>query len=108
MAVTFLDKYLRGKFQRGVILNSDCLYLLGMSVVFLASKYEDVMPIAMRHLIDDVGHFKFTRTQILALEKDVLSTLGFKLVNVNCHYNEACLKFMQALQASSKPESKEV
>jgi hypothetical protein len=62
LAVTLLDKYLRGKLQRGVILNSDCLYLLGMSVVFLASKYEDVMPIAMRHLIDDVGHFKFTRT----------------------------------------------
>ena len=62
MAVTFLDKYLRGKLKRGVILNSDCLYLLGMSVVFLASKYEEVMPIAMRHLIDDVGHFKFTRT----------------------------------------------
>lgn len=62
LAVTIMDNYLRGKLQRGVILNSECLYLLGMSVVFLASKYEDVMPIAMRHLIDDVGHFKFTRT----------------------------------------------
>ena len=76
-----------------MVLTSETLYLLGMTVVFLSSKYEDVMPIAMRHLIDDVGHFKFTRTQILALEKDVLSTLGFKIVNLNCHYNEACLRF---------------
>jgi len=93
LAVTILDKYLRGKHQQRVVLTSETLYLLGMTVVFLSSKYEDVMPIAMRHLIDDVGHFKFTRTQILALEKDVLSTLGFKIVNLNCHYNEACLRF---------------
>ena len=97
LAVTILDRYLRGKHNQGVILNSDCLYLLGMTIVFLSSKYEDVMPISMRHLIDDVGHFKFTRAQILALEKDILSTLGFKLVNHNCHYNEACIRFKQAL-----------
>ena len=38
----------------------------------------------------------------------MLVTLGFKLVNVRCHYNEGCLKFIQAMQASSKPVSKEV
>ncbi len=53
---------MRGKNQQKVVLTSDCLYLLGMAIVFIASKYEDVMPIAMKHLIDDVGHFKFTRT----------------------------------------------
>jgi hypothetical protein len=57
-----MDKYMRGKNQQKVVLTSDCLYLLGMAIVFIASKYEDVMPIAMKHLIDDVGHFKFTRT----------------------------------------------
>jgi hypothetical protein len=71
-----------------------------MGVIFLASKYEDVLPISMRHLIDDVGHFKFTKNQIINLEKDILATLAFKIVNLNCHYHEACLRYKNALEAS--------
>ncbi len=89
-------------------MNSDSLYLIGMTIVFLSSKYEDVLPISMRHIIDDVGHFKFTRSQIITLEKDILSTIGFKLVNVNCHFHEASLKFNQLLISAGKPLAKEL
>lgn len=75
LAVTILDNYLRAKSLQGVVLTSDCLYLLGMTIIFTSSKYEDIIPISMKHLIDDVGHYKFTRTQINSLERDILSTL---------------------------------
>jgi|LauGreDrversion4_2_1035121.scaffolds.fasta_scaffold1818170_1 ribosomal protein L30E len=43
-------------------------------------------------MLDDVGHFKFTRTHILSMEREMLSTLGFKIVNTSyTSYHEASL-----------------
>ena len=81
LAVSLLDNYMIAKSQRGVTLTADNLYLIGMSSVFIASKYEDIVPIFMKQMLDDVGHFKFTRTHILSMEREMLSTLGFKIVN---------------------------
>ena len=52
-----------------------------MASVFIASKYEDVVPIFMKQILDDVGHFKFNRTHILSMEREMLSALGFKVFN---------------------------
>jgi Cyclin, N-terminal domain len=76
-----LDKYLLAKANQGIVLSSDNLYLIGMAAVFVASKYEDVIPIFMKQILDDVGHFKFTRTHILFMERDMLETISFKVVN---------------------------
>jgi hypothetical protein len=75
LAVSIFDNYLRAKSSKGIVLNSNSLYLIGMAVIFISSKYEDIIPISMKHLIDDVGHFKFTRTMINELERDILSSL---------------------------------
>ncbi len=63
-----------------------------MASVFIASKYEDIVPIFMKQILDDVGHFKFTRTHILSMEREMLCTLGFKIVNTTyTTYHEASL-----------------
>ena len=73
-------------------LSADNLYLIGIASVFIASKYEDVVPIFMKQILDDVGHFKFTRTHILSMEREMLSALGFKIVNTTyTGYHEANL-----------------
>lgn len=80
------------KSSKGVTLSADNLYIIGMASVFIASKYEDVVPIFMKQILDDVGHFKFTRTHILSMEREMFSTLGFKIVNTTYNsYHEASL-----------------
>jgi G2/mitotic-specific cyclin-B, other len=48
LAVSLLDNYMLEKSNRGVTLTADNLYLIGMSSVFIASKYEDIVPIFMK------------------------------------------------------------
>jgi hypothetical protein len=48
LAVSLLDNYMVEKSNRGVTLTADNLYLIGMSSVFIASKYEDIVPIFMK------------------------------------------------------------
>ena len=48
LAVSLLDNYMLEKSSRGVTLTADNLYLIGMSSVFIASKYEDILPIFMK------------------------------------------------------------
>ena len=92
LAVSLLDNYLIAKSKRGIPISSDNLYLVGMASVFIASKYEDVVPIFMKQILDDVGHFKFTRTHILSMEREILSALGFKVCNTTYNsYHESSL-----------------
>jgi hypothetical protein len=94
------------KSNRGVTLTADNLYLIGMSSVFIASKYEDIVPIFMKQMLDDVGHFKFTRTHILSMEREMLSTLGFKIVNTTyTSYHEASLILAELNLSQEKEET---
>jgi hypothetical protein len=94
------------KSNRGVTLTADNLYLIGMSSVFIASKYEDIVPIFMKQMLDDVGHFKFTRTHILSMEREMLSTLGFKIVNTTyTSYHEASLILAELNLSQEKEEA---
>jgi hypothetical protein len=47
--------------------------------MFIASKYEDVIPILMRTVINKIGHNKFEIPQIEDKELEVLKTIGFKI-----------------------------
>lgn len=47
--------------------------------MFIASKYEDVIPLLMRTVFNKIGHGKIPEKDILAREKDVLISLGFKV-----------------------------
>jgi len=77
-----------------------------MSSVFIASKYEDIVPIFMKQMLDDVGHFKFTRTHILSMEREMLSTLGFKIVNKTyTSYHEASLILAELNLTQEKEEA---
>jgi hypothetical protein len=56
------------------------LYLTGITCMLIASKFEEIRPIAMRELIEDVSHFNFTKIEIHQKEIEILVSLQF---NVN-------------------------
>jgi cyclin A len=47
-----------------MVMKSSDLHLTGICSMFLASKYEDIIPILMRTLINKIGHNKFSQEQI--------------------------------------------
>jgi cyclin A len=53
-------------------MKSSDLHVTGIVSMFLASKYEDVIPILMRTLINKIGHNKFSQELIEEKEISIL------------------------------------
>lgn len=47
--------------------------------MFIASKYEDVVPLMMRTVVNKIGHNKFELKVIEEKELEMLRVLGFKI-----------------------------
>lgn len=45
--------------------------------MFIASKYEEVIPLLMRTVINKIGHNKFSLKQVEEKEIEVLKTIGY-------------------------------
>jgi len=57
LAVDIMDRYFK---QCAGPMKSADLHLVGVISMFIASKYEDVVPILMKTLVNKIGHGKFT------------------------------------------------
>eukprot|EP00350_Pseudokeronopsis_sp_OXSARD2_P002586 CAMPEP_0170541520 /NCGR_PEP_ID=MMETSP0211-20121228/1234_1 /TAXON_ID=311385 /ORGANISM="Pseudokeronopsis sp., Strain OXSARD2" /LENGTH=172 /DNA_ID=CAMNT_0010844281 /DNA_START=464 /DNA_END=982 /DNA_ORIENTATION=+ len=55
------------------------LHLTGIVSMFIASKYEDVVPLLMKTIINKIGHNKFPLEVIQNKELEILKALGFKI-----------------------------
>ena len=71
LAVNILDRYIS---MRSVRLTQ--IQLLGLTVLFLASKYEEIYAPELSELLKTVDSV-FLKEQVVCLEKDILSSLGF-------------------------------
>ena len=54
------------------------LHLLGVSTLMIATKYEEIYPPELRELLA-ISENKFTKDQVLKMEKEILLELGFVL-----------------------------
>jgi len=52
--------------------------LLGVSTLLISSKYEEIYPPDLRDLLA-ISENKFNRDQVIKMEKQILTTLGFVL-----------------------------
>lgn len=69
LAVSILDRYLANLEKDKITLKSQVLHLLGMTCVYIASKFEDVRAITLDELVEKAGHFKFEGKQVVQMEK---------------------------------------
>ncbi len=60
-------------------LQSSDLHITGVVSMFIASKYEDVIPLLMKTVVHKVGHGKFKQSVIEEREIEVLKALQFKV-----------------------------
>lgn len=77
-SVSLLDQYFK---RTKKVIDVTDLHLNGMVCMFIASKYEEIEPIKIRELIDEVGHFIFSKEDIQNKELDILKTLQFQVGN---------------------------
>lgn len=56
LAVSILNRYLRVAESQGDPIQTNDLYIVGLATVFIASKFEDKIPITLEELYRDAGH----------------------------------------------------
>lgn len=56
LAVTILDKYLIACHQNGQILSNKDIHPLGVTSMYMASKYEDVFPLHSKIVAEKIAH----------------------------------------------------
>ncbi|CDW85550.1 n-terminal domain containing protein [Stylonychia lemnae] len=79
LAIQLMDKYFIVKKLRGIKVSKQDLHIVGLVCIFIASKFEDVIPIYLHQILIEAAHSKFTQEQILSMELDILTTLDFKI-----------------------------
>jgi len=72
-------------------------FLIGIVVVFLASKFEDLKCITLKQCCESVGRGKFSEKDIIEIETDILKTLGFRLACSQNIYSETSTRFKNAI-----------
>jgi len=76
LAVALLDRYFKGKQESREI--SD-LHIIGVTVMFIASKYEDIYPLKMKMVFEKIAHKKLPIEKIKTLELEILKTINYKI-----------------------------
>lgn len=74
LAVSLLDRYFKNKQERREI--SD-LHIIGVTTMFIASKYEDIYPLKMKMVFEKIAHRKLAIEEIKKLELDILKTINY-------------------------------
>lgn len=76
LAVNLMDRYFK---EVDKIVTSQELHLCGVVTMFIASKYEDVVPLLMRTVVNKIGHNKFDVPSIEDREIEMLKALSYKI-----------------------------
>lgn len=74
--MNILDRYFK---ESDLTLASSDLHLSGVVSMFIASKYEDVIPLLMRTVVNKIGHNKFDVSTIEVKELEMLKTIQYKI-----------------------------
>lgn len=71
-AVHILDTYIS---KTDEILQDSDIHLIGMTCMFLASKFEESKPIRLEFLVKCIGYETFSKEQILSTERKIFKTI---------------------------------
>ena len=64
-----MDRYFKNKPEVSQVSE---LHIIGVTCMFVASKYEDIYPLKMKMVYEKIGHQKIAIEEIKALELDIL------------------------------------
>lgn len=76
LAVSLLDRYFKNKSDMREVAD---LHIIGVTTMFIASKYEDIYPLKMKMVYEKIAHKKLSIDRIKTLELDILKTIKYKI-----------------------------
>ena len=76
LAINLMDRFFKTVSQP---LPSTELHLTGVVSMFVASKYEDIVPLMMKTVVNKIGHNKFELRQIEEKELELLKVIEYKV-----------------------------
>jgi hypothetical protein len=82
IAVDIMDKYINN--SRKIIYNED-IHLIGITCIFIASKYEDYIPFSMKNMINEIAKNKYKENDIINKEKEILKEINFDIISVSTY-----------------------
>jgi hypothetical protein len=82
ISVAAMDLYLQ---KSRTQLENSHMHLIGVTCIYIASKYEDVIPIRMNSIHSKIAHKTFSETQIRQQERTILETIGWDLFYVTTY-----------------------
>ncbi len=81
-AVDLMDRYLE-KSKKNLCDND--IHLIGLTCIYIALKEEDIYPLRLCYIEENIGHSKFTSKEILEVEKDILKDIEFEILNISTY-----------------------
>jgi hypothetical protein len=76
LAVSLMDRYFKHKSDAREIAD---LHVIGVTTMFIASKYEDIYPLKMKMVHEKIAHKKLPIERIKTLEMDILKSISYKI-----------------------------
>ena len=76
LAVSLLDRYFK---QTKLALEVNDLHGLGITSMFIASKFEDIHPLKMKMVHEKIAHRKIPVEKIKAMELEFLKSINYKI-----------------------------
>jgi hypothetical protein len=76
LAVSLMDRYFKTKNEMREV--SD-LHIIGVTTMFIASKYEDIYPLKMKMVFEKIAHKKLSIEKIKGLEMEVLKVINYRI-----------------------------
>lgn len=76
LSVSLMDRYFKNCQGRKEV--SD-LHVVGVTAMFIASKFEDIYPLKMKTVFEKIAHKKLEIQRIKDLELDILSSIQYKI-----------------------------
>ena len=76
LAVSLQDRYFKNKSETREI--SD-LHIIGVTTMFIASKYEDIYPLKMKMVFEKIAHRKLPIEDMKSLELDILRAINYHI-----------------------------
>jgi len=101
LACSLLDRYFKGKAETREVQD---LHIIGVTCMFIASKYEDIYPLKMKMVYEKIAHKKLPIERIKALELDILRVIQYR-IPAPCSFDFLKLYLKDVLDISVQKQS---
>eukprot|EP00347_Sterkiella_histriomuscorum_P010606 403375625 len=107
LSVSLMDRFLEAKQKLQICIQKSEVYEIGLVCIYIASKIDNSDHIYIEDLIEQAGHNKFSKKDIINKEIDILQTLQFKIIEESL-YSKSMKLFYQLQSQNSFSQLNEV